>query len=202
MAEEFDNLPQEEQQPAPEGKQRPGFGLFDWLQMFLYCLLTAMILFNTVIRVTLVQGESMEPTLHGGELTLIRSLGYEPEPGDIVVLNKVDAAIPGWNGQKAIVKRVIAVGGQSVHIDYDAGLVYVDGQPLDEPYIKENMHRVLDSNMQQTHWEVPPDCIFVMGDNRNNSTDSRHTMLGCLDNDYLLGQVVSRFWPLSEFQLF
>ena len=202
MAEEFENLPQEEPEATPTGENRPGFAMFDWLQMFIFCLLTAMVLFNTLIRVTLVQGSSMEPTLHNGELTLVWSMGYQPKQGDIVVLNKLDCAIPGWNGQKAIVKRVIAVGGQSVNIDYDAGLVYVDGEALEDPYILEEMVRPRDSYMQQTHWEVPPDCVFVMGDNRNNSTDSRHTMLGCIDNDYLLGQVVFRFWPLSEFQLF
>ena len=201
MAEEFENLPREED-TVPEPRVRPGFALFDWLQMFICCLLTAMLLFNTLLRITVVQGDSMKPTLLDGELTLVWSLAYEPKQGDIVVLNKLDCPIPGWNGEKAIVKRVIAVGGQSVNIDYGAGLVYVDGVALEDSYILEEMLRPRDMYMQQTHWDVPSGCVFVMGDNRNNSTDSRHDQLGCIDNDYLLGRVVCPLWPLSEFKLF
>lgn len=210
MSEEFNNLPPEEDTPVPEEapvvdleqmepRQRPGNELFEWLQMILVCVLAAVFLFNCVIRLTRVDGESMDNTLQHGELMLVRSIAYDPQPGDIIVLNKTTVDIPGWDGTKAIVKRIIATEGQTVDVDYEAGLVYVDGKPLDEPYIKEEMYRPLDYHMQQTHWEVPEGSIFVMGDNRNNSTDSRDERLGCIDEEYILGKVVLALWPMSKF---
>ena len=125
---------------------------------------------------------------------LVWSLGYTPKQGDVVVLTKEFDAASG-----PIVKRVVAVGGQRVDIDYAAGLVYVDGVPLDEPYIKETMYYSGNPFMQQTHWEVPEGSVFVMGDNRNNSTDSRDNRLGPVDEDYILGKVVFALWPPAKF---
>ena len=216
VSEEEKNLtPEEETSPAPEGtpleeadpsrpreaegeepSRRPGRELFEWLQMLLVCVLAAVVLFNCFARLTRVDGHSMDDTLQDGELTLVWSLGYEPKQGDIVVVNKKST---DFLNNRAIVKRVIAVGGQTVDIDYAAGAVYVDGIPLEEPYIKEEMFRPGDPMMQQTHWEIPEDCIFVMGDNRNRSTDSRHTELGAIHEDYVLGKVVLALWPLDRF---
>ena len=100
---------------------------------------------------------------------------------------------------KAIVKRVIATGGQTVDIDYTTGSVYVDGELLDEPYLREEMTFPFDPMMQESHWEVPEHSIFVMGDNRNRSTDSRHQLVGPIDEDYVLGKVVFVLWPLDRF---
>lgn len=228
MAEEFDKLTGDGQEPSrkeypsasPETEQeplfaekndadedsedppkRPGAELFEWLQMIMGCVLVAVLLFNCFARVSRVDGSSMDTTLQDGELMLVWSLGYEPKAGDIVVLNKTTA---DFLGNRAIVKRVIATGGQTVDIDYTAGIVYVDGQPLDEPYIMESMYRP-DPNrhptMQETHWDVPEGSIFVMGDNRNNSTDSRDIRLGTVDQDYVLGKVVLALWPLSKIGL-
>ena len=141
----------------------------------------------------------MNNTLRDGEVMLIWSLGYTPEQGDIVVLNKTSAVLPGWNEPRAIVKRVIATGGQTVDVDYASGTVYVDGQPLDEPYIREEMYLPYGAAMQHTHWEVPENSVFVMGDNRNNSTDSRDDRLGPIDSDYILGKAVLALWPLDRF---
>ena len=211
MAEEFDKLTPEEEPPqetdAPEEPQvreaaeekeprRPGRELFEWLQMLMVCVLAAAVLFNCFARLTRVDGHSMDNTLQDGELTLVWSLGYEPKQGDIVVVNKKST---DYFDGRAIVKRVIAVGGQTVDIDYAAGVVYVDGAPLDEPYIKEAMFRPADPMMQQTHWDIPEDCVFVMGDNRNRSTDSRHTELGAIHEDYILGKVVFALWPPAKF---
>ena len=126
------------------------------------------------------------------------TLGYTPKQGDIVVLNKTPVLLTGWTEPRAIVKRVIATGGQTVDIDYMAGLVYVDGQPLDEPYLPEEMY-LPGPTMQQTHWEVPEGSIFVMGDNRNHSTDSRDIQLGPIDTDYILGRAVLALWPSERF---
>ena len=189
----------EEDEDEKKETRRPGSELFEWLQMILGCILAAVVIFNCFARLTRVDGGSMDYTLQHGEMMLVWSLGYEPEQGDIVVVNKTIAPFSGWEGKKAIVKRVIATGGQTVDIDYGAGVVYVDGKALDEPYIKEEMYNTGDPYMQQTHWEVPEGSVFVMGDNRNHSTDSRHDYLGCIDHGYILGKVVFALWPISKF---
>ena len=200
MSDELNDLfPSEEDSPeAPEAEapRRPGADLFEWLQTVMACVLAAVVLFNCFARLTRVDGSSMDNTLQNGELMWVWSLGYRPKQGDIVVLNKKTAT---FLRDRAIVKRVIAVGGQSVDIDYGTGTVYVDGQPLDEPYIREEMYFPGDFNMYETHWEVPEGSIFVMGDNRNHSTDSRDQRLGPVDEDYILGKAVFAFWPLSRF---
>lgn len=192
--EESPALPEEEE----ERPRRPGTDLYEWLQLFLGCVVAAVVLFNCVARLTRVDGSSMDNTLRHGEIMLIWSLGYTPRQGDIVVLNKTSVLLPDWTEPRAIVKRVIATGGQTVDVDYSSGLVYVDGQPLDEPYLPEQMRRPAPPSMQQTHWEVPEGSIFVMGDNRNHSTDSRDSLLGAIDTDYVLGRAVLALWPLDR----
>ena len=192
--EEIDPVQEEEEEP-----RRPGAELYEWLQLFLGCVVAAVVLFNCVARLTRVDGGSMDNTLRHGEIMLIWSLGYTPKQGDIVVLNKTSVLLPDWTEPRAIVKRVIATGGQTVDVDYSAGAVYVDGQPLDEPYLPEEMRRPGAPSMQETHWEVPEGSIFVMGDNRNYSTDSRDSLLGTVDTDYILGKAVLALWPLDRF---
>ena len=204
---EYNGLPhQPEQLPAlPEDNEeqqtprRPGAELYEWLQMFLGCVVAAVVLFNCVARLTRVDGGSMDTTLQHGEIMLIWSLGYTPKQGDIVVLNKTSVLLPDWTEPRAIVKRVIATGGQTVDVDYSTGAVYVDGRPLDEPYLHEEMRRPGPPSLQETHWEVPEGSIFVMGDNRNYSTDSRDSLLGAIDTDYILGKAVLALWPLDRF---
>ena len=193
MAKQTDAVRREGEQEEP---RLPGQDLFEWLQMIMGCVLVAVVLFNGFIRLTRVDGHSMDNTLNDGEMMLVWSLGYEPQQGDIVVLNKT---ISPTLGGKAIVKRVIATGGQTVDIDYDTGTVYVDGEALDEPYINGPMYLPGDPMMWGTHWEVPEGSIFVMGDNRNGSTDSRHELLGTIDEDYVLGKVVLALWPPDRF---
>ena len=189
----------EEAASPEEAPRRPGADLFEWLQMLIGCVLAAVVLFNCLARLTRVDGSSMDNTLEHGEMMLLWSLGYQPRQGDIVVLNKTAWETEQLLHNRAIVKRVIAVGGQTVDIDYSAGVVYVDGQPLDEPYIREEMYFPYGAAMQHTHWEVPENSVFVMGDNRNNSTDSRDDRLGPIDSDYILGKAVLALWPLDRF---
>lgn len=196
---EYNELPQTEEEAEEEQPRRPGAELYDWLQMFLGCVVAAVVLFNCVARLTRVDGGSMDTTLQHGEIMLIWSLGYTPKQGDIVVLNKTSVLLPDWTEPRAIVKRVIATGGQTVDVDYSTGTVYVDGQPLDEPYLHEEMRRPGAPSMQETHWEVPEGSIFVMGDNRNYSTDSRDSLVGTIDTDYILGRAVLALWPPDRF---
>ena len=196
--EELSAVPEEEDEEE-QAPRRPGAELYEWLQMFLGCVVAAVVLFNCVARLTRVDGGSMDTTLQHGEIMLIWSLGYTPKQGDIVVLNKTSVLLPDWTEPRAIVKRVIATGGQTVDVDYSTGAVYVDGRPLDEPDLHEEMRRPGPPSMQETHWEVPEGSIFVMGDNRNYSTDSRDSLLGAIDTDYILGKAILALWPLNRF---
>ena len=172
----YDKLFQDEDDfESPESGEpprRPGTDLFEWLQLFLGCVVAAVVLFNCVARLTRVDGSSMDNTLQDGEVMLIWSLGYTPKQGDIVVFCK-----PSFLND-TMVKRVIAVGGQHVKIDYEPGLVYVDGAALEELYVAEAMVDVLyplETNLDVT---VPQGAVFLMGDNRNHSSDSRDERLG------------------------
>ena len=186
------SVPKEEKRPA-------GAELFEWLQMVLVCVLGAVIAFNLVVRLSVVDGQSMDPTLEHGELMLVWSLGYSPKQGDIVIVNKTIAR--GFLHEQAIVKRVIALGGQTVDIDYGEGVVYVDGEALDEDYILEEMYLPGNPYMQETHFEVPEGEVFVLGDNRNGSTDSRDDRLGTIHEDYVLGRAVCAIWPVGKIGL-
>ena len=166
--------------------------LYFWLQALVLALVALILLFTFVGRITPVVGESMVPTLHHGDMLILQSLGYKPRQNDVVVLTKAFRDVDG-----PIVKRVIAVGGQTVDIDYDAGTVAVDGQVLDEPYIHEAM--LCPTYENQTHIEVPEGSIFVMGDNRNHSSDSRDVTLGTVDTRYLLGKAEFICFPFSDF---
>ena len=201
MDEELNGSRQEPEVPAEGTKRedRPGHGTFEWLQMAVICILAAVICFNCFARLSRVSGHSMDNTLEDGELMLVWSLGYHPKAGDIVVLNKTTAEFLGGPGGEAIVKRVIATGGQTVDIDYETSSVRVDGELLDEPYIKEEMWWPGDIYMMGTHFEVPEGEIFVMGDNRNGSTDSRHEFLGTIDEDYVLGKATWALFPMHCF---
>ena len=168
--------------------------LYYWLQALVVVMVTLIVVFTFFGRIIGVVGHSMDPTLADGEILLLQSIGYTPEQGDIVVLNDYAASV--LEG-KAIVKRVIAVGGQTVDIDYDAGTVAVDGQVLDEPYIHEAM--LCPTYENQTHIEVPEGSIFVMGDNRNHSSDSRDVTLGTVDERYVLGRAVCVLLPFQNF---
>ena len=193
MAEEMNPAAQQE-----EEKKLPYEEWFYWLQTMVTAIVCIVLAFTFLGRITRVVGHSMDPTLSDGELLLVWSLGYEPKAGDIVVCNKTPATFLQGD---AIVKRVIATQGQTVDIDYDANRVYVDGQPLDEPYTLEWMDWPNHPDMQQTHFEVPEGSVFLMGDNRNGSTDSRHQELGAVDTQYILGKAVFVFFPLTRFGL-
>lgn len=196
---------EEKFEPVSEPAKQPASGIVDnlyyWLQTLVVAVVAIVLLFTFLGRITVVEGESMLNTLHDGDLLLLQSVGYTPKTGDIVVLNKTaDETMVLLEGE-AIVKRVIATGGQTVRIDYETSTVYVDGQPLDEPYIWEEMDWRTGPYSGQSPIVVPEGSVFVMGDNRNNSTDSRHELLGPVDNRYILGRAVCILFPMSDFGL-
>ena len=165
-----------------------------WLQTFVVAIVALVLLFVFVARPVMVDGDSMLPTLRDRELMLVRQAGYDPQPGDVVVLRKDFENVTG-----PIVKRVIAVGGQTVEIDYATGTVAVDRTVLTEDYILEPM--VQRSWQSVTTLTVPEGCVFVMGDNRNISNDSRNPALGAVEEAYILGQAVAVLFPFQNFGL-
>lgn len=167
--------------------------LFYWMQTLISVLIALILIFSLVGRVIEVKGSSMLPTLHEGDLMLLQSIGYTPKQGDVVVLRK-DAFM-----EEPIVKRVIAVGGQHVTVDYDANAVYVDGVALDEPYINEMMVDSYRPDMCVVDVDVPEGSVYVLGDNRNHSSDSRHIDLGTVDERYILGHVLCVVFPFQDF---
>lgn len=164
---------------------------YDWIQCLISALIICVMMFVFLLRVVDVRGTSMNPTLQNGDKMLVSDLFYKPKQGDVVVFKKDE-----YDPEKALVKRVIAVGGQEVNIDFANGIVYVDGEPIEEPYINELTQKKLDFIGPQT---VPEGCVFVMGDNRNASTDSRDKRIGMVDERLIIGKVYMVIYPLSEF---
>ena len=166
--------------------------LYFWLQALVMALVGLILVFTFIGRIIGMDGSSMMPTLHDHDMLLLQSIGYTPESGDVVVLSK-----KSFREGQPIVKRVIAVGGQTVDIDYQTGAVYVDGEALDEPYLNEPMEEPWYEDL--TSVTVPEGSVFVMGDNRNHSNDSRDVTLGTVDTRYLLGKAEFICFPFSDF---
>lgn len=165
---------------------------YDWLQCIVTALVCSILTFVFIGRIIGVEGISMVPTFLDKDKVIMSNLFYDPKPGDIVVLTKSSFS------EKPIVKRVIAVEGQTVDIDFETGRVWVDDQLLEEPYINESTRIKYDMEFPVT---VDEDCIFVLGDNRNRSLDSRDTRIGIVDKRYVLGKVYAVILPLSRFGL-
>ena len=164
--------------------------IYDWIQCIVAALVICVLLFSFGLRLVDVVGSSMYPTLENGDKVIVSNIFYEPKQGDIIVFRK-DAY-----REEPLVKRVIAVGGQTVDIDFDLGIVYVDGVPLDEPYIAEPTTESLDFSGPVT---VEEGTVFVMGDNRNHSTDSRYSQIGCVDVRCIMGKVYYTVFPIKNF---
>ena len=163
--------------------------LLMYLHDFVFLLAAVMLLFLLCFRVVVVSGESMNDTLYDGDyLLLLGNVFYqEPKAGDIIVASK-----ESFDNGAPIVKRVIATEGQTVDIDFTAGIVYVDGEALVEPYIQEPTTLFEGVQFPLT---VDDGCLFVMGDNRGDSKDSRNPEIGLIDRREVLGKVIFLFLP-------
>lgn len=170
--------PKQKRETAPvQSKKRE---VYDWIQTIVAAMVVCIVVFTFFVRIVGVEGRSMVPTLQHGDKLIVSNIGYTPERGDIIILRK-DTFM-----EEPIVKRIIALEGQEVKINFERGIVYVDGLAQEEPYINAL------TNDEQDFDEpiiVPENCVFVMGDNRNDSTDSRTASLGCVDVRYIIGKV-------------
>ena len=205
--EQFEELPPEQpEEPQPPEKalvkRDPSSGLDLYLNVRILVSMMAafVLLFTFVARIIVVSGESMEDTLIEGDLILVWSLGYTPRQGDIVVLTQESYQ------KDSIVKRVIATGGQTVEINYNTSTVKVDGVPLEEDYTKEELMMVpyyegtTEVNEGIAEVTVPEGSIFVMGDNRNHSADSRYKRIGIVDTRCVIGRGLSVIFPFSHWK--
>ncbi len=163
--------------------------IYDWMQSLVFALIICIIVFVFIFRIVDVSGDSMNPTLIHGDKLVVSDVFYNPKQSDIVIFRKDEYK------SEALVKRVIATEGQTIDIDFDRGRVYVDGELIDEPYIAEPTYNQLDFQGPQI---VPEGCVFVMGDNRNASSDSRRAEIGMVDERLIVGKVLLRVFPLDS----
>ena len=183
MRKQDENTPKEQDE-----EQAGGRDLYEWVQALVCSVLAVVLLFTFVIRLIGVDGHSMVPTLQDRDrLLVLNSLLYDDyQYGDIVVLRKNTFL------DDPIVKRVIATEGQTVDIDFSTGTVWVDGEQLEEDYINEKTYLEEGTEFPLT---VPEGSVFVMGDNRNHSSDSRDSRLGTVDCRYIIGKAVFLAFP-------
>ena len=183
-----------------EQKTVKGKELVEWLEVLCAAIIAVVIIFCFVFRIATIDGDSMNHTLHHKDRIIITNLNYEPKNGDIVVISRnVANSIEDQSlGNEPIIKRVIAVGGQMVDIDFETGEVYVDGKVLKEDYIGSPTNNNGDVEFPLY---VPEGYVFVLGDNRGASLDSRFTVIGengLVDKRYVLGKAIFRFFPLNK----
>ena len=176
--------------PAPEKQQQKN--VLSYLHDLVFGLVAVLLVFMLVFRVVVVSGPSMKQTLKNGDaLILLSNVFYKsPEYGDIVVASK-----DSFKNGEPIIKRVIATEGQTVDIDFDKGIVYVDGVALDEPYANTTTNLFEGAAFPQV---VKEGCVFVLGDNRHDSMDSRSVDIGQIDCRELLGKAVFLVLPGAD----
>lgn len=186
-----------------ETAKRNLLSVLEYVEIFAFAVLTVLFIFSFALRVCVVDGNSMNNTLLHQEKVLTTDLFYSPKSGDIVVFYENNVH------KEPLVKRVIAIEGQTVQIDFNSGKVYVDGEALTEDYVYLNTGRYEYGLIYQNpnfnketkifKVEVPKDCVFVMGDNRNGSDDSRNSNIGFVTEQQIMGKVICRISPFTAF---
>ena len=185
------NESSEIRQPEQE-KSSISKSILGYVKDLVYLLAAILVLFLICFRVVVVSGPSMQNTLIDGDYLLLIGKPFytQPAQGDIIV-----AAKDSYGNGTPIVKRIIATEGQVVDIDFETGVVTVDGVTLDEPYIK-NLTKLSEGMVFPL--KVDEGCVFVMGDNRMNSKDSRDPVIGLIDKREILGKAIVLFLPGTD----
>ena len=172
--------------------------ILEWLESFAFAIFVVILIFTFVLRTVVVSGQSMEPNFHNNDRLIITHVIGSPDKGDVVVLNSY-----GLN--KTLIKRCIGTSGDDVVIDYNKNKITVNGEEISDSYINEPM---IDSAYYDTKYQissgvyeykVPEGKIFVLGDNRNHSSDSRDNQVSFIDTSDVLGKVILRIMPFKDF---
>lgn len=167
-------------------------GLFDWIRCILFAISIVIICLTFVFRLVDVDGSSMYDTLQHGDKVIVTNFMYEPKDGDIVVISH------GAEYTNPIIKRVIATEGETIKLDYDNDRIIVNGVVIDEPYLDGSTFggNIGDNDVPEV---VPKGMIFVMGDNRKVSMDSRSTQIGLIDVNNVIGKAQFVAFPFGDF---
>jgi signal peptidase I len=181
-------------EPGPSDMARRRRALVDWIVVIGVALLVAFVVRTFVLAHFVVDGTSMYTTLHDGDRVFVNKLSYrlhDPHRGDVVVLHQITGA-----SERDLIKRVIALPGETIEVR--SCVVLIDGRVLDEPYLDPEVVTPGNCGGETAPVTVPPDHVFVMGDNRAGSQDSR--AIGTIDEDDLVGRAFVVFWPQADWQ--
>lgn len=185
--------------------------IFDYYELCIYSLCAVIVLFSFFIRLCRVDGQSMEDTLHHGEMLVVSDVFYTPERGDIIVFHQTGSQSQGvywgYSLNEPVVKRVIATGGEWIDIDYVDGKLEVtiydsnmeNPRVLDETYAKYSGVALANPAGSYSYpLRIPEGYVFVMGDNRWHSSDSRSSIIGLVDTRRILGHALMRLTPFDK----
>ncbi len=172
----------------------------EWVESIVLSVFIIVLVFTFFIRFVGVSGTSMLNTFQDGDRLIIQKIGYTPKAGDVVVLSRSYLPLDNPDSTEPIIKRIIAVGGQRIEIKSLTGDVFVDGKLLEEDYI-QGTTMVTEKGVLVENYvvDVPEGHLFVMGDNREVSKDSRNPGVGTIDEHYVLGKAILRILPFENF---
>lgn len=167
--------------------------IYSVLSYLLICMSVIFVAFTFFFRLVSVEGASMLPTLETNDKIIISNFLYTPDYGDIIAVNKEDAE------ESSMIKRVIALPGDTVSINFETHIITVNGKVIFEDYkVTEPISEAYDMTYPSATVTVPEDSVFVLGDNRNNSVDSRHDEIGFISSDEINGKALFKIYPIGR----